>query len=751
MKFYFDNYLQEKLKELKKKIKAIRRKVEKAIKNIKEEFELAAFRLQRRVRISVAKLKDAVKNHIEEIPPLIDDAFTVKNPSKAARMAEIYGEELSSALYDTQLRIEGMQNAIIRAAVPIAQAVVPIVNTAVRALTVLANTVGKIISAFLEGSLGIKAYENSLKSAVRTTGSMERYLAGFDQIERLGSGGGEGLTSALIPDTDQVIPGWEKLVEKIKSLVKPLGSINFTPAIEETKRALSALQPVLDTVMEAIGWAFSNILVPVAQWAAENILPAFLEVLTTAFQTLGQIIEQLKPTLTWLWENWLQKLAQWYGDKIIRDIQAVGEKIQNTGDFIRNNLPTFDTIIRKIGEILDLGVSLQTDAGLWENMLKTLIPSITTMSQGLGTLPGPLGAILPVLGNFLPTLGNVTGGFQGMKENEAEALSRPAPKRYKNFKNKQKRIPIKELIKQIRDYAPDIIHLHNLHGCYINVDVLFRFLKIYGKPVVWTLHDCWPFTGHCAHFAVAGCEKWKTGCYDCPQRKSYPVALLLDQSKRNYLAKKKLFTQLGDLTIVTPSHWLAELVQQSFLNKCRIEVIHNGIDTKVFKPSATEFRKKHGLENKRIVLGVASSWDARKGFDDFLSLAEMLGSAVQMVMVGLSQEQCLALPDNILGITRTDSTKELAELYSSADVFVNLTYEDTYPTVNLEAQACGTPVITYRTGGSVESVPEANVVEQGDLQGVANKIRRLDCPLAELDFEKNSAYETYIHLYEELL
>ena len=422
MKFYFDNYLQEKLKELKKKIKAIRRKVEKAIKNIKEEFELAAFRLQRRVRISVAKLKDAVKNHIEEIPPLIDDAFTVKNPSKAARMAEIYGEELSSALYDTQLRIEGMQNAIIRAAVPIAQAVVPIVNTAVRALTVLANTVGKIISAFLEGSLGIKAYENSLKSAVRTTGSMERYLAGFDQIERLGSGGGEGLTSALIPDTDQVIPGWEKLVEKIKSLVKPLGSINFTPAIEETKRALSALQPVLDTVMEAIGWAFSNILVPVAQWAAENILPAFLEVLTTAFQTLGQIIEQLKPTLTWLWENWLQKLAQWYGDKIIRDIQAVGEKIQNTGDFIRNNLPTFDTIIRKIGEILDLGVSLQTDAGLWENMLKTLIPSITTMSQGLGTLPGPLGAILTVLGNFLPTLGNVTGGFQGMKENAQAAI-----------------------------------------------------------------------------------------------------------------------------------------------------------------------------------------------------------------------------------------------------------------------------------------------------------------------------------------
>lgn len=280
----------------------------------------------------------------------------------------------------------------------------------------------------------------------------------------------------------------------------------------------------------------------------------------------------------------------------------------------------------------------------------------------------------------------------------------------------------KRLIEFIEEYNPDIIHLHNLHGYYLNLPVLFSFLSIYNRPVVWTLHDCWAFTGHCSHFDYIGCDKWKTGCHHCPQKKRYPKSLILDQSKRNWEEKKRLFTLISNMTIVTPSYWLAGLVKESFLKKYPVEVIHNGVNLEVFKPTPSPWKEDHGI-TKPIVLACASLWDKRKGYSDVLKLSELLPE-YQIVIVGISKKQAKVLPSSVLGIQRTDSVEELVKIYSAADVFINPTYEDNFPTVNLEAIACGTPVITYDTGGSPECVDEKNgvVVPKGDMNELKNAI-----------------------------
>ena len=245
------------------------------------------------------------------------------------------------------------------------------------------------------------------------------------------------------------------------------------------------------------------------------------------------------------------------------------------------------------------------------------------------------------------------------------------------------------------NYNPDIVHLHNIHGYYINIEMLFAWIK--KRPdlkVIWTLHDCWTFTGHCTYFTMVKCDRWKTGCHNCPQKKEYPKSLLLDNSKNNWLSKKSLFTGIKHMTIVTPSHWLAGLVKQSFLKEYPVKVINNGIDTDVFKPTPSNFRQQYHLENKKVILGVASTWDKRKGLDDFIKLSEMLDENYKIVLVGLSDKQMKMIPDKILGITRTNSTKELAEIYTAADVFLNPSYEETMGLVTIEAIACGTPVVT---------------------------------------------------------
>lgn len=283
-----------------------------------------------------------------------------------------------------------------------------------------------------------------------------------------------------------------------------------------------------------------------------------------------------------------------------------------------------------------------------------------------------------------------------------------------------------KFIKWVKEYDPDVIHLHNIHGYYINVEVLFNYLRVCGKKIIWTLHDCWAFTGHTPYCDSVNCERWIHGCYECPLIKAYPASFV-DKSKQNWRKKKEIFSGIKDLTIITPSEWLAGLVRKSFLEEYPVKVINNGIDTSKFYPIESDFRKKNGLEGKFILLGVAAVFDDMKGYSDFLKLREMLRDEYHIVLVGLTKEQIKNLPSGILGIERTSSVRELAEIYSVADLFLNLSYCENYPTVNIEAMSCGTPVLTYKTGGSPEIVEKYGgiVVEQGNITAVADKCRNI--------------------------
>ena len=310
----------------------------------------------------------------------------------------------------------------------------------------------------------------------------------------------------------------------------------------------------------------------------------------------------------------------------------------------------------------------------------------------------------------------------------------------------------KKFIEWVKKYDPDVIHLHNLHGYYINVEILFKYLKTCGKRIIWTLHDCWAFTGHCTYFDYVDCEKWKNGCMQCPQKKEYPTSNGLDMSKQHYALKRKLFTGIPNMTLVTPSQWLADLVKMSYLRKYNTLVIHNGVDTTVFKPTNSNVREKYHCENKKIVLGVAAIWDKRKGLGTFLKLSKRLDQSYQIILVGLTQEQIQKMPKNIIGIERTDSVQELVELYSAADVFVNPTLEDNYPTTNLEAIACGTPVITYDTGGSPESARlHGECVEQKHVKEIYWIIKKEKYVVSnKIDINISDMVEEYLQIYKEI-
>ena len=283
----------------------------------------------------------------------------------------------------------------------------------------------------------------------------------------------------------------------------------------------------------------------------------------------------------------------------------------------------------------------------------------------------------------------------------------------------------REFLRWAEAYDPDLLWLHNLHGYYIHVGMLFDWIKT--RPhmqVKWTLHDCWAFTGHCAHFTHANCDRWKTGCHNCPEKRSYPASCLLDNSRENFHRKQDAFTGVKDMELIVPSHWLAELVKQSFLGEYPVKICPNTINTDIFRPTAGNFREKYGLTDKKLILGVAGGWTERKGYQDFLKLRHILDESCMLVLVGVTEEQRRKLPAGILGITRTENPRELAEIYTAADLFFNPTYEDTYPTVNLEAESCGTPVVTYDTGGCAETVkaPGSRVIPVGAYELVKDLI-----------------------------
>lgn len=314
-----------------------------------------------------------------------------------------------------------------------------------------------------------------------------------------------------------------------------------------------------------------------------------------------------------------------------------------------------------------------------------------------------------------------------------------------------------KIVRKIESLKPDIIQLHCIHGYYLNYKILFEYLNTTNIPIVWTFHDCWSFTGHCAHFVTAGCQKWKNeGCHDCPLTGEYPKSIW-DRSKRNYRIKKELFSANENIHIIAVSNWLAEFARESFLGDKDIRVVNNGIDIFSFKPLGDKDNSKFKI------IGVASAWVKSKGLFDFYKIREALNQdEYEILLVGLTDKQISELPLGIKGISRTDSVEDLALLYSEADVLVNPTYADSFPTVNMEALACGTPVITYRTGGSPEIIDDMTgvVVEQGDVISIIDAIREMKknpfssekCRERALDkYDKEKRFMDYILLYEKLI
>lgn len=315
-------------------------------------------------------------------------------------------------------------------------------------------------------------------------------------------------------------------------------------------------------------------------------------------------------------------------------------------------------------------------------------------------------------------------------------------------------------LRRVKKYSPDVIHLHNLHGSYVNLPLLFRYIKRNNIPVVWTLHDCWAFTAICSHFAVSGCGRWQSGCGSCPVRHELSLSPC-DNTRLVWRLKKKWFTGMKNAVVVTPSEWLACLAKQSFLGEYDVRVINNGIDTSVFKPTGSDFRKRNGLEDKYIVLGVAFDWDHRKGLDVVIRLASELPDDYRIVLVGTNDATDARLPANVLSVHRTSDRRELAAIYTCADIFINPTREDTFPTVNIEAIACGTPVVTFRTGGSPEMLDGTcgAVVEKDDTEALKNMIIRVcsekpfssaDCVKRGEQYEKSRKLGEYPALYRQL-
>lgn len=323
----------------------------------------------------------------------------------------------------------------------------------------------------------------------------------------------------------------------------------------------------------------------------------------------------------------------------------------------------------------------------------------------------------------------------------------------------------KQLIHRIREIDPDIIHIHNVHGYFLNYPVLCRFLAERGKPVIWTVHDCWLYTGHCYHYSAAGCDRWQTGCHHCPQKHAFPASYGWDRSRRNWLQKQRAFVGIPSMTLVAASHWMQGDLSKSFLKSVPCRVIHNGIDLDTFQPRRnTGLPAEYGITQPVFYLAIASIWLPEKGLPDLICLSSMLRPDEQLVLVGkLTAQQKAALPKSIVTIDRTTDAQALAALYTAAAALVNPTWQDNYPTVNMEAIACGTPVVTYRTGGSMESVTQETGfgVKQGNVEELVRRLHEIreagkaywhtNCRNHALQhFDKRQCFQAYIQLYEDL-
>lgn len=323
----------------------------------------------------------------------------------------------------------------------------------------------------------------------------------------------------------------------------------------------------------------------------------------------------------------------------------------------------------------------------------------------------------------------------------------------------------KKTLDWIETIDPDLIHLHNIHGYYLNIQSLFTYFRYAQKPIVWTFHDCWPITGHCSYFNRVNCSRWKKGCFNCPLRNGYPSSWFVDNSRTNFIRKKLIFTSVKNITLVSPSKWMTQILSHSFMGDYRILTINNGVDLRVFRPVDSDARSFNpNLNHQEYILGVANIWDARKGLNDFLELRKVLNPEILIVLIGLSIRQSRDLPKGIHAVLRTENIDELALYYSNALAFINPTWVDNFPTVNLEALSCGTPVVTYNTGGSPESIDDqtGRVVKKGDIKSLCSSIDELrscnrnvlrdSCrKRSERLYDQRKRYTEYIELYQQII
>lgn len=325
------------------------------------------------------------------------------------------------------------------------------------------------------------------------------------------------------------------------------------------------------------------------------------------------------------------------------------------------------------------------------------------------------------------------------------------------------RCETKQFLKQVEEIKPDIVHIHNIHGCYINYPLLFTYLKEHNIPVVWTLHDCWAMTGHCVHFMRSNCMKWQAMCHHCPQKKTFPSSYLFDRSERNYKLKRDLFTSMPVMHITTVSSWLKGVAEVSYLKKYPVSVVPNGIKTDVFNYEPSDILERFGLQGKKLLLAVAIGLDERKGLYDYIKLANKLPDQYQLMLVGLTEEESKTLPENIIAEKRTNSTRELAAYYSAADALLSLSYEETFGLTIIEAMACGTPAIVYDNTAQPELVTleTGMIVPTGDIEALVKAIEEvcskpkesysIACRNHSLEYDEKLSYQKYLDIYSVII
>ena len=315
----------------------------------------------------------------------------------------------------------------------------------------------------------------------------------------------------------------------------------------------------------------------------------------------------------------------------------------------------------------------------------------------------------------------------------------------------------RRFIKWVEQFDPDIIHLHNIHGYYLNVEMLFKYLRHCGKPILWSFYDCWSFTGHCAHFDYNGCQKWQDGCCNCQFKGDYPKSFV-DRSKENHERKRRLFTGIPNLQLIVPSKWMAEMVSQSYMKDYPCHILPNGIDVEQFSP-VSGARDTYVSEGQHLVVGVSSVWQKMKGLEHINKLAQSLPKEKYAILLVGGGEDKEPIDPSILRVHHTDSVKELCRIYTAADVFINPTLQETQGLTTVEAFACGTPAVVFNAGGAAECVDDTCgiIVPKDDTKALQEAILRVceespftreACRAKAETYDKNTCYKAFMDLYE---